>query len=106
MLKRHQVLLEDWMTEYAKFVSKKYDISFSEAIRGMFSLAVIFSITTAYPRYDSRRKISHLKTLIKKAGLGKLSEVEIHSLLSKLYFEARKAAEFRISRKSGAISKK
>jgi replication fork clamp-binding protein CrfC len=33
MLKRHQVLLTDWQTEYLKDVAKKNDISFSEAIR-------------------------------------------------------------------------
>ena len=33
MLKRYQVLLEDFIADYAKYNAEKYDISFSEAIR-------------------------------------------------------------------------
>ena len=33
MLKRHQILLNDWLVEYIKNCSDRYDISFSEVIR-------------------------------------------------------------------------
>mgnify|MGYP001494526478 CR=1 FL=1 len=94
MLKRHQILLEDWMTDYAKHLSQTYDVSFSEIIRGSFSLAILFSAEIIHPKYKAKFKPVRLKKLLKKVGEHKLSEAEIHSLLSKMYFESRKAAEY------------
>ena len=33
MLKRFQILLEDWQEEFLRFVSETYDVSFSESTR-------------------------------------------------------------------------
>ncbi len=94
MLKRHQVLLEDWMVKYARFLSEKYDLSFSEIIRGMFSLAIVVLVLTLYPKYKHKKEALEIRTLIKRLYLKKSSETDVHTLISTLYFEARKAAEF------------
>lgn len=44
MLKRYQVLLPDWMEEYIKYLVDKYDLSFSEVIRGEICIAILCTV--------------------------------------------------------------
>lgn len=94
MLKRHQVLLENWQTDYLKKMSEVYDISFSETVRVAMSLGFLCGIAAVYPQYKHRLD---KKLLSKLAHQGHPSE-EMHKMLSTLYFESRKATEFRLAK--------
>jgi len=99
MLKRYQVLINDWLADYAKFISEKYDWSFSEAIRLTMCVSTINWAAALYPdkfrtRYTYKKLVGMMKRYQKAPDM--LDE-SFKSELSKIYFEARKAAEFIIA---------
>ncbi len=95
MLKRHQVLLNDWLADSVKAVAGRYDISFSEVIRISLCLVMGRGVSFAYPKYKftiTEKDIANItQCRIKKKPL---TSVELHSFFSKVYFEARKALEY------------
>lgn len=99
MLKRYQVLLASWQADYLKYLSDKYDVSFSESIRAAVSLAIMCTIPKVYPEYKVTKPGDKMCDISKKVA----DEVEVHKLLSNLYYEARKAAEYSLSK--GAAEK-
>jgi hypothetical protein len=94
MLKRFQVLLEDWQADYLRVLMDLYDLSFSEANRFLFSLGALKAIDLVFPEYDV--KID--KDVVKKFINEKATQEERHKILSKLYFETRKAVEYRTNK--------
>ena len=97
MLKRYQVLLNDWIEEYIKIVAEKYDLSFSAAIRINICLGILFTIPVINPEYEQTIDKKELLEYSKKAANGELKEEEIHQMMSLVLFEARKAVEYRLS---------
>ena len=96
MYKRFQVLLTDWQAEYAKFIAERYDLSFSEAIRAVFSVGSLRLISAVQPEYTAQISKKHLSDITKKA-IDPSRDAEKHRFLSKLYFETRKAIEHRLT---------
>jgi len=97
MLKRHQVLLTDWLTDYIKNLSKKYDVSFSEVIRVVLCLFFGEIISSFHPKYKFPFKKKEIVSTLNKIVNKKMSEEEIHRIISQVYFEARKAIEYRLN---------
>jgi hypothetical protein len=98
MLKRYQVLLPDWMEDYIKFLVGRYDLSFSEIIRGELCFSFLNTIINLCPEY--KPGITS-KNIIEAARLDirdELKQEDLHKLLSKLYFETRKAVEYRMDK--------
>ena len=94
MLKRNQVLLNDWLVDFIKYRADKYDISFSESIR--VSLCMYFNTIIAIqePEFKPDLDIKKLSDLIEKFENTPQAEEERHKVISKAYFEARKAIEY------------
>jgi len=101
MLKRYQVLLEDWQEQYIKNRADKFDLSFSEVIRVDICVAIIAITTTLYPKYKPGISLAKiLGELRKQLGKIDIHETSIHRHLSVIYYEARKAAEYRAKQES------
>lgn len=100
MLKRYQVLLTSWQADYLKFIAEKYDISFSETIRAAICLATMCVVPKVYPEYKPAKITGKSKDVGKKIA-NVADQIEVHRLLSNLYFEARKAADYSYSKASG-----
>jgi hypothetical protein len=98
MLQRHQILLASWQVEYAKFLSEKYDISLSESVRALLCTGIIHSVSKIYPQFKPKRGIKKTVDTLKKVSSGKIRQEMFHRVLSDAYFDARKAAELRMSR--------
>ncbi len=95
MLKRYQVLLNEWLADGIKFVSQKYDISFSEVIRVILCLEFIQGTSLAYPKYKTKDIDTRIKKIIKGRGKNEpLNSETMHKFFSDIYFETRKALEF------------
>lgn len=95
MLKRQQILLTDWLSEFIKFISERYDISFSEVVRA--AICIVFSHMTSvmYPGYKLVFTEKDIARVVKKINRSKnKEEEELHKLISRIYFEGRKATEF------------
>ena len=99
MLKRHQVLLEDYLVEYIRYNAEKYDISFSEAIRLALCIQYGNWISENYPQIKypfapKKLKLRGINTHWEKRDL-----LKHHKLISDIYFETRKAIEFALAQK-------
>ena len=96
MLKRYQVLINEWLADHIKDITEKYDVSFSEAIR--LTLCVEFGrhIAKRYPKYKygiTEEEIARMSIPSEKS-MGKQELEKRHKFISKVYFEARKAIEY------------
>ncbi len=98
MLKRQQVLLEDWISDYIKFLGEKYDLSFSEVLRLMICIETIDTNSRLFPRNKPDFEKSDLLKKLSRLTADKSEVEERHKLISKIYFEARKSMEFRLTR--------
>ena len=94
MLKRNQVLLSDWLIELLKHFAKKYDLSFSETIRLMLCMQLESLVSIEHPKYKFDVRLKEVLQILKEAEKRKSLETAHHKLISKIYFEARKAAEY------------
>ena len=106
MQKRIQAVLPDWLEEYINFIAERYDISVSEAIRSQICLAIISLVTEMYPDYDSEFSAKDIYESVKQFDGDKLDREAFLKLLSKTYFEARKAVEFRLKKETETRRKK
>ncbi|HOX54230.1 MAG: hypothetical protein PHI86_00560 [Candidatus Omnitrophica bacterium] len=106
MFSRQQILLQDWQVEYARFLSDSYDVSLSEAVRILNSIAMITVINGLYPtKYKPKITLKRIINHISQMQQGKMELEEFHKMISELYFEARKAVEFRFENKNESKKK-
>ncbi|NIM58868.1 MAG: hypothetical protein GTO16_08000 [Candidatus Aminicenantes bacterium] len=98
MLKRYQVLLPDWLEDYIKLLVDKYDLSFSEVIRAMICNWILATIPNLYPELKLGFASKDIHELIKAEAQENMEREEVHRILSKIYFESRKAAEYRMAK--------
>ena len=98
MLKRYQVLLPDWLDDYIEDLVDKYDMSFSEVIRVQICCWILHVVPNLYPDYKPGIKLEDIFNKIKNDAQMDMEREEIHRMLSKLYFETRKAVEYRFAR--------
>ncbi len=97
MLKRQQVLLEDWLVDYAKYLSQLYDLSFSEIIRLSMCIEYLDTISRVYTGFKPTLTKPMIMKKLADARKKQMGEEKIHQMVSKTYFEARKAIEFRMN---------
>ena len=101
MLKREQILLTDWLSEWFHYCAKKYDLSYSELIRITLCLQVGEWVSKEYPKYkfnfSERKMTKEFEKFLKTERF----EEERHKSFSQLYFEARKAIDFLIAQEKG-----
>jgi len=97
MLKRYQVLLPDWLEDYVKLISDKYDLSFSEVIRTMICNWILTAMPNIYPELKLEISPEDIYEMIKSEAQDNMEREDIHRGLSKIYFETRKAVEYRMA---------
>ena len=97
MLKRYQVLLPDWLEDYVKLLADKYDLSFSEVIRALMCNWILASVPNIYPELKLGITPKDIIEMVKAEAQDNMKREDMHRMLSKIYFESRKAAEYRIA---------
>lgn len=88
-----------WMADYFEKLGDYYDLNISQVFRLAICTSIIASVTASYPEYKGG---INLKEIFEKSkALADMDEEmeEWFRFLSKLYFEARKAAEFMLKKK-------
>ena len=98
MLKRYQVLLPDWLGDYIKSLVDLYDLSFSEIIRAEICMSILSSTSYLYPKYKPGIMSKEIYKLMKEEAQNNMEREDMHRMLSKIYFETRKAIEYRHSK--------
>ena len=94
MLKRYQILLNDWLAEHLRLIAQRNDLSFSEMTRIVLCEGLLHTCPTLHPEYKSKIKPQELSNLAKEGYDPETALDRKHQLASKLYFEARKAIEY------------
>jgi len=105
MLKRYQVLLPDWMEDYIKFLVEKYDLSFSEIIRAELCFSFLNTIIKLCPEYKPGITPEDIVESVRLDGGDELKREDLHRLFSKMYFETRKAVEYRLNKEKKSKKK-
>lgn len=93
MLKRYQVLLNDWMADFMKTMADAHDMSFSECIRLGLCMYYGEMISELYPEHKFEYSAKKIVGLMKKYMGTAKNEEEMHKMVSNIYYEARKAME-------------
>ena len=106
MLKRYQVLLPDWLEDYIKFLVNKFDLSFSEVIRMEVCISILCMASKIHPEFKFGITPEEISEHIRKNLQQELDQEMKHKLMSKIYFEARKAAEYRLAQEKKKEGKK
>ncbi len=101
MLKRYQVLLPDWLEDYLKWGVKQTGLSFSEIIRVEICAAVMAMITELHPEYKPNFSLIEIYGAVKSFQKKKIGKEDLNKLVSQIYFETRKAIEYRTSKARG-----
>jgi len=98
MYKRFQILLSDWQEKYLRDAMEVNDLSFSEMVRIILSEGILHTACLLYPEYKAGVAKKDLAEWIKRGADPATSSEEKHRLIARLYFEARKAAEYRLAK--------
>lgn len=98
MFKRYQVLLPIWFDDYVKFKAERYELSISEVIRLEMCFAAICTTKELFPDYHPDKTIKEIFHTIKEYPKGNIEREEFFKLTSQVYFEARKAMDFRFKK--------
>ncbi|MDD3088869.1 MAG: hypothetical protein PHT95_02860 [Candidatus Omnitrophica bacterium] len=94
MLKRYQVLLNDWLADFVKDMANSHDMSFSECVRLGLCMYYGAMISELYPEYKFEFTAKNVVSRIRKYGNSPMNEEELHKTVSNIYYEARKAMEY------------
>lgn len=105
MLKRYQVLLPDWLEDNIKLFADRYDLSFSEVIRAKICVAILAAMPKVYPEHEPGLTLEEIMDMFMGTNAVKMEREEVHRMLSKIYFEARKAVEYRMAKETGQKKK-
>jgi len=103
-MKPYQVLLPHWLERHIRNRVDVLDLSFSEVIRLQICLATLALQYEIFPEYKTGLTFKQISKSIKKVTDSEFERDEILRLCSEIYFETRKALEYRY--KKGKVLKK
>lgn len=95
---KYQVLFEKWLADYIEAVSQKYDLSISSVIRSHICLSILCIMPLIYPEFKETSFKEEMEEYAKKVSKRTQEETDVHEILSKTMFEARKAIEYWFSK--------
>lgn len=94
-MKSYQVLLPHWLEKHIKQSVTFLDISFSEVIRLQICISILTFQNIGFPEYKAGITLEYISDSIKKMLSTDFERDEILQLCSEVYFETRKALEYR-----------
>jgi len=96
MPKKYQVILPDWMADYLEQTAETYELTISEVLRLEISLGILSATQHFFPEYEQK---SSLAEIFKQHLATKPKDIDrelFHKNISKIFFETRKAVEYRM----------
>lgn len=97
MNRKYQVILPDWLEDYVKFLVERYELNFSEVIRLQICYSILCLIEKIYPEFKIDLSVEDITTIPREYPKGQDRE-DLLRRLSKIYFETRKAVEYRLEK--------
>ena len=97
MKKKLQVVVPHWLEDYLNNLVVRYDLNISEVIRLQICFAILAMTEKLFPEYEMGFGPDQI-TELPRTEPEDLDREQLMRSLSKIYFEARKAAEYRLSK--------
>jgi len=97
MSNKFQVVLPDWLEDYLMHLVDRYDLNISEVIRLEICFAVICMTERLFPEFEMGITPDTL-TELPESKPDDIDREQLLRTLSKIYFEARKAVEYRLKK--------
>jgi len=104
-MKSYQVLLPHWLERYVKKRADLLELGFSEIIRLQICIAILAFQNIRFPEYKTGMSLKHISDSYKKIAESDFERDEVLHLCSEIYFETRKALEYR-DKKDKEVKKK
>lgn len=104
-MKSYQVLLPSWLERPIKKRVDLLNVSFSEVIRVQICFAVLALQKVLYPEYKPGIELESFLNSIKEFFNGAHEKEDVLELYSDIYFETRKALEYRVKQENKAEKK-
>jgi len=98
MPKKYQVILPDWMADYLEQIAETYELTISEILRLEICFGILSATQQFFPEYEQK---SSLTEIFKQHQDTKPKDIDrelFHKNISKIFFETRKAVEFRMEK--------
>ena len=94
-MKAYQVLLPHWLENHVKNRAELLDMSISETLRIQICVAVLSFHHVQFPEYETKMTVKCLSEILRMCLTKTIPRDEIHQLMSEIYYETRKALEYR-----------
>lgn len=94
-MKKYQVFIPEWLDDYIKRVAENYDLSISEVLRLELCFGALCTVTSLYPEYKAEISVNDFIENIKRHRKVEIEREDVLRLLSRIYFETRKAIDYR-----------
>jgi hypothetical protein len=86
------------MEDYVKHLVDKYDLSFSEVIRGQICIAILSTVSKLHPELKLDLSAEDVFKMVKKDIQEGMEREDQYRILSKIYHETRKAVDYRLKK--------
>ena len=96
MPKKFQVVLPDWLEDYIQHLVERYELNFSEILRLEICISILSLIQKLHPEFEPGVGLEEIAKFIQDYDPKKIERDQFLRFLSKMYFETRKAVEYRI----------
>lgn len=90
MLRRKQIMMSDWLDDFIQEICKKYNVSYSEAVRVMLSYGFAQVLCKIYPEYNFSIDADRMASASRELNDGKIDIEANQKLTADIYFEARR----------------
>jgi len=104
-MKSYQVLLPRWLERPVKKRVDLLEVSFSEVLRVQICISILSLQNVLFPEYKPGLKLEYILNSIKELFDGNHEKGEIFDLYSDIYYETRKALEYREKQEQKANKK-
>ena len=98
MTKKFQVILPNWLADYIEIIAEAYELNISEALRVEISLGILAATQQFFPEYEQKASLAEIFKQNQDTKPKDIDREQFHKNISKIFFETRKAVEFRVEK--------
>ncbi len=98
MPKKYQVILPDWMADYLEPTAETYELTISEVLRLEICFGILAATQQFFPEYEQKASLAEIFKQHQDTKPKDIDSEQFHKNISKIFFETRKAVEFRMEK--------
>jgi hypothetical protein len=98
MSKKYQVILPNWLADYIEIISEAYELTISEVLRLEICFGILSATQQFFPEYEQKALLAKIFKQHQDTKPKDIDREQFHKNISKIFFETRKAVEFRMEK--------